>query len=71
MILRDDIFAHVALQDDRDLDRTVCLLIILYDLAENARHRERGIVERVYVAKCLSIAVPNVEAARLEIMKVR
>ena len=67
----DGIGAHIAPQDVGDRYRAVGSLIILHDLAENARHRERGVVERMHVAYGTAlVAIADIEPARLKIMEV-
>src|SRR3989344_827907 len=71
-IARDDIFAHVAPERLGNGYRTICLLVVLDDLAEDTRCRERGVVERVYVAHhSIFAAVADVQSSRLKVMKIR
>src|SRR3989344_6387985 len=70
-IFRDCIFAHVAPERLGNSYRTICLLVVLDDLAEYTRCRERCIVERVDVAHHAAvIAVANVQSSRLKVMKI-
>src|SRR3989344_2152646 len=72
MIGRDDIFAHVSPEHFRNDYRAVGALVVLYDLAEDARCRKCSVVQSVYIAQhSVLAAVANIESASLEIMEVR
>src|SRR3990167_11422269 len=70
-ILPDCIFSHVRPENLRNCYRTVRLLVIFYNLANHARHRERGIVQRVHVTqRAALIAVSDIESTRLKIVEI-
>src|SRR3989344_416566 len=71
-IFLDDILPQIAPEHFRHGYRTVFILIILHDLREYARERERGVVQGVNeLERSIVIAIADVQAARLEIMEIR
>src|SRR3989344_1491259 len=71
-IARDDIFAHVAPERLGNGYRTIGLLIVLDDLAEDARRRECRVVQRVRITQhSIFPAVTDIEPAGLEVVEVR
>ena len=72
ILFSDELFAHIRHQDFWDFDRSVFLLIILYDRDKDPWRSDSGIVHRITVSDfSVSITITKVQSAWLEVEKWR